>query len=486
VFGFLRLLQHLVVWGIDLQVQDETGLTALHYAHFFQQQECIAFLLRSGANRFVLDHLGRTPSDLGPQLDGHPILDSLDSPGDSHSDTSSHHVQVTDCHINMPAEAEMLNAKYLLVQTWISQVEGNHSQESVPSKRKVCDPSRGTEQINAPPTMDSRSPQGNVPYILLYIVLNRSIAKIVPVITEVEHPLNILPTKQREDASARLVVRCLGYLGDQPYTPDHSDSPQCLPPLNVIACHDERPVDQSGGVAQKTLLASRCLYQESDVPSSDVPQPLGSAVTTSMTVEKPNVLVTDYQQPLVPLVNRKGSGTKVARSAACLEANTTSGGLSISPPQPLSTLIQSTSSPQFQYEKPGLQHSPAKGTADIQQPAFSSPQTTPKSQGGSLTASQCAVSLAGMSNTKERVPLFSKTRYPELTLSEQDLLANTTVSSGGGDPGATCGQCEYSKALPIMLTVTPLNLPLPNVYAYNSRTKAVVLSANLRHFTCPF
>ena len=281
-------------------------------------------------------------------------------------------------------------------------------------------------------------------------MLNCSIAKIAPAIAEHEYPLNILPTKQREDASARLVVPCLSYLG-RPYTPDHSNSPQCLPPSNIIAGHDERRVDESGGVAQKLLLA--------DMPSSDVPPPqlsqqdgctppLGSAVATSMTVEKPNILVTDYQQPLIPLMNREGSETEIARSAACLEANTTSGGLSISPPQPLSTLIQSTFSPQFQYEKPGPQHSPAKGIAGIQQPAFSSPQTRSKSQGGSLTASQCAESLAGMSNTNERVPFLSETKCSEpplVTLREQDLLANSTMLFGRGHPGVTCGQCECFK-----------------------------------------
>ena len=41
VFGFLCLLQHLVAWGIDIQVQDDMGLTALHYAYFFQQQESV-------------------------------------------------------------------------------------------------------------------------------------------------------------------------------------------------------------------------------------------------------------------------------------------------------------------------------------------------------------------------------------------------------------------------------------------------------------
>ena len=128
-FGFLRLLQHLVAWGIDLQVKDDMGLTALHYAYFFQQEESVVFLLCSGATRFVLDHLGRTPSDLGPQLDRKLASGSPDSCLDDHSD-------ISDCDLDMPDEAEMLNAKSLLFQRWISQAGGDYYRESVSSRRK--------------------------------------------------------------------------------------------------------------------------------------------------------------------------------------------------------------------------------------------------------------------------------------------------------------------------------------------------------------
>ena len=164
VFGFLRLLQHLVAWGIDLQVQDDMGLTALHYAYFFQQEESVVFLLRSGATRFVLDHLGRTPSDLGPQLDGKLALDSPDPCIDDHSDIcSSHRAQATDCDLDMPDEVEMLNAKSLLFKRWILQAEGDHYRESVSSRREPYDLSKDTEPKNASPTRDSLFPQGKVP-----------------------------------------------------------------------------------------------------------------------------------------------------------------------------------------------------------------------------------------------------------------------------------------------------------------------------------
>ena len=172
VFGFLRLLQHLVVWGIDLQVPDDMGLTALHYAYFFQQEECLVLLLRSGANRFVLDHLGRTPSDLAPQLDRKLRLDPLGSYiGDTCEPCPSRCSLVTDCDLDMPEEAEMLNAKYLLVQRWVLQVESDHCRESSPSRRKAYDLPRDTQLLDVPPTMEVRSTQGKVPCFMLYNVL---------------------------------------------------------------------------------------------------------------------------------------------------------------------------------------------------------------------------------------------------------------------------------------------------------------------------
>ena len=166
-FGFLRLLQHLVAWGIDLQAQDDMGLTALHHAYFFQQQECITFLLRSGANRLVLDHLGRTPSALGPQQDKEPGVDYSDSCVDDHNDISSRHVQVPDCDTNTP-EVENPDAKDLLVQNWILKVNKDHPQGPFPSRRKV---SGDTEPLNDPPTINSCSSQGEVPLLISCILL---------------------------------------------------------------------------------------------------------------------------------------------------------------------------------------------------------------------------------------------------------------------------------------------------------------------------
>ena len=59
--GYFRLLQHLCTWEIDLNAMDNMGSTALHYAYLFRQEECAKLLIRSGANPFILDQLGRTP-----------------------------------------------------------------------------------------------------------------------------------------------------------------------------------------------------------------------------------------------------------------------------------------------------------------------------------------------------------------------------------------------------------------------------------------
>jgi ankyrin repeat protein len=66
--GYSRFLQHLFIWEIDINAVDSVGSTALHYAYLFSQEECARFLTHSGANQFVLDDLGRLPSDLDSSL----------------------------------------------------------------------------------------------------------------------------------------------------------------------------------------------------------------------------------------------------------------------------------------------------------------------------------------------------------------------------------------------------------------------------------
>jgi hypothetical protein len=86
--GYLRLLRHLFTWEIDLNVVDCMGLTALHYAHLFKQEECAKFLIQSGVDQFILDDLGRSPSDLDPFLEVR-LHSVVDIGSDSHAEGAS-------------------------------------------------------------------------------------------------------------------------------------------------------------------------------------------------------------------------------------------------------------------------------------------------------------------------------------------------------------------------------------------------------------
>ena len=119
--GYFRLLQHLSTWQIDLNIVDHMGSTALHYAYLFIQEECARLLIHSGAEPFILDDLGRSPSSLNPSLEIrlHP---SVENGGDS--STSS-----ADFTIEMPEEAEGLYAKDFLVQQWTRGIEDERMSE---------------------------------------------------------------------------------------------------------------------------------------------------------------------------------------------------------------------------------------------------------------------------------------------------------------------------------------------------------------------
>ena len=87
--GYFQLLQHLFKWEIDINTTDKMGLTALHYAYLFKQEECARFLIHSGANQSILDVLGRSPSDLNPSLGA--VLHSAMDIDDKSSAQEGHH-----------------------------------------------------------------------------------------------------------------------------------------------------------------------------------------------------------------------------------------------------------------------------------------------------------------------------------------------------------------------------------------------------------
>jgi len=121
--GYFRLLQHLFTWQINLNVVDNMGLTALHYAYLFRQEECARLLIRSGANPFILDDLGRSPSNLNPSLE---VMIHPDT--EIGADSSTPSISPADRTVEMPEEAEMLYAKHFLVQQWRRKVEDERSE----------------------------------------------------------------------------------------------------------------------------------------------------------------------------------------------------------------------------------------------------------------------------------------------------------------------------------------------------------------------
>ena len=59
--GYTRLLTKIVDWGIDPDVQDVSGLTALHCAYLREDWDCVRILKEAGADEYIKDNLGRIP-----------------------------------------------------------------------------------------------------------------------------------------------------------------------------------------------------------------------------------------------------------------------------------------------------------------------------------------------------------------------------------------------------------------------------------------
>jgi len=133
MLGYLSLLRHLVAWGIDLNLTDLQGSTALHYAFLYNKPECAALLIRSGADELTLDELGRSPWALNPSM-----VDEVTSRlrGVSRIDDSfpvSCYSMDNVCETERPEEASSPRAKYLLVERWLQQMEEEqHSLSSDP------------------------------------------------------------------------------------------------------------------------------------------------------------------------------------------------------------------------------------------------------------------------------------------------------------------------------------------------------------------
>ena len=114
--GYKQLLQHLFGWKIDLNAVDSMGLSALHYAYLFKQEECARILIDSGVNRFILDDLGRSPADLGPSLEI-----GLRSVMDMDSGSSAVGAPPIECDTEMPDDTVTFYATHLLILYWMRE-----------------------------------------------------------------------------------------------------------------------------------------------------------------------------------------------------------------------------------------------------------------------------------------------------------------------------------------------------------------------------
>jgi hypothetical protein len=156
--GYLRHLRHLFTWEIDINAVDHMGLTALHYAYLFKQEECAKFLIHSGVDQFILDNLGRSPSDLDPYLEVrlYPIMD-IDS--DSHAEGAS----PIEYDAEMPDEAEKLYARHFLVQQWMLQGEYYRRGDVPPSRCQSLEPLGPPRSAGSPPALDSADERVRIP-----------------------------------------------------------------------------------------------------------------------------------------------------------------------------------------------------------------------------------------------------------------------------------------------------------------------------------
>jgi len=65
---YRELVQKLIHWGIDLNVRDVNGFTALHAGHLCDDPLVVGLLEVAGATPFVLDELGRSSTELAASI----------------------------------------------------------------------------------------------------------------------------------------------------------------------------------------------------------------------------------------------------------------------------------------------------------------------------------------------------------------------------------------------------------------------------------
>jgi len=67
---YRELVQKLIHWGVDPNIRDVNGFTALHAAYLCDDPFVIGVLKEGGATPFILDELGRSPTGLTATIPG--------------------------------------------------------------------------------------------------------------------------------------------------------------------------------------------------------------------------------------------------------------------------------------------------------------------------------------------------------------------------------------------------------------------------------
>lgn len=67
LLGFATLVKFLVEHRVELDVRDRNGFTPLHFAAFSRSTECAKILLEAGADREVVNSLGKTPEEIASE-----------------------------------------------------------------------------------------------------------------------------------------------------------------------------------------------------------------------------------------------------------------------------------------------------------------------------------------------------------------------------------------------------------------------------------
>ena len=271
--GYSRLLQHLFRWQIDLNAVDSMGLSALHYAYLFKQEECAKFLIHSGVDRFILDDLGRSPADLDPSLEA-----ILRSNMIIHGGSSAEDAPPIEYNTEIPDEAGKLHAKHFLIQQWMKEGE-DEKRGDVPLSR--CQ----SQETSSPPALDSADERaGVVPYDdSSSLVVRTPEAHSTPVVkeeidsealvetatpTHLTHPPSpiseVSPQTQEASSHALSYPLSLSLSKSTVSTPAPSNS-------HLKSVYDTEIPDEAGKLYAKHLLIQQWMKEGEDEKRGDVP-----------------------------------------------------------------------------------------------------------------------------------------------------------------------------------------------------------------------